>query len=162
MCRFENGNPDNLAPAQLHSAVRLVYDQCLCCFRLHSEVWISLARLEMTQNYRAQSHSVIECRAVYWRAVACNPRSALLRLGLSELEEGPGDDPTAAETALREAFQQIPCGFTFALYQRFVRRIKGRLAARRLFSETAALRGGDEKLSLEVRTSVSLLALPPY
>lgn len=155
MRRFENGNPDNLGPAQLHGAVRLAYDQCLCCFRLHPEVWISLARFELAQSYRAQSDSVPEGRAVYQRAVVCNPRASLLRLGLSELEEGPGDDPVAAETALREAFQQIPCGFTFALYQRFVRRVKGRLAARRLFSETAALRGGDEKLSLEVSAAAT-------
>lgn len=128
--------------------VRLVYEQCLCCFRLHPEVWLSLARYELTRG--TDSSAVTAARDVYRRAIECNPGAAVLWAGLAELEEGPAGDLAAAEAVLKQAFQQLPSGFTFALYQRLVRRVHGKAAARKLFTATGVLRSADSKLSYEV------------
>lgn len=56
----------------------------------------------------------------------------------------------AAKEVLRVTFEQNPCGFTFSLLQKFIRRNLGITAARRLFSETQAMRKSNPKLGLEV------------
>lgn len=90
-----------------------------------------------------------EARSVCLLAIECNPSVSLLRVALAELEEVAGSNE-AAEAVLRETFQTVPCGFTFALYQRFVRRTSGKLAARKLFSGTMGLRSSDPQLGFEV------------
>jgi hypothetical protein len=35
---FEKSNPDNLEPDNHRDFIRMVFDQCLCCFRFHPEV----------------------------------------------------------------------------------------------------------------------------
>ena len=57
----------------------------------------------------------------------------------------------AAKEVLRVTFEQHPCGATFAMFQRFIRRNLGIVAARRVFSETHSMRQKDPTLALEVR-----------
>ncbi len=59
-------------------------------------------------------------------------------------------DLDAAKEVLRVTFEQNPGGATFAMFQRFLRRNLGITAARRVFSETHAMRQGNAKLALEV------------
>ncbi len=86
---------------------------------------------------------------MYAQAIECNPTVSLLRVGMAELEELSGS-AAAAEDTLRNCFEQIPCGFTFSLYQRFVRRKHGKVAARKLFSGTLGMRNANPKLGYEV------------
>jgi hypothetical protein len=51
---------------------------------------------------------------------------------------------------LRVTFEQNPGGATFSMFQRFIRRNLGITAARRVFSETHAMRQANAKLALEV------------
>ena len=152
--------------------VRMVFEQCLCCFRYNPEVWLSLAHFEReqglpptssggTQNENEQEkekqdkeeQSVVQARNVYLEAIDANPTVTLLRAALSELEEAAGNLETAKEV-LRVTFEQTPCGFTFALLQRFIRRNLGIGAARRLFTETLLIRTTNPKIGLEVSTSM--------
>jgi len=65
----------------------------------------------------------------------------------------------AAKEVLRVTFEQNPSGFSFALFQRFIRRNLGITAARRLFSETQAMRKGNAKLALELSLANAKLEL---
>ncbi len=123
--------------------MRLLYDQCLCCFRYNPEVWLCLSRF--AQKHRGFEEAKTACL----QAIECNPGVSLLRVSLAELEEVAGNHEEA-ESVLREAFQTVPCGFTFSIYQRFVRRQRGKQAARKLFSGTLSLRSGNEQLGYEV------------
>lgn len=141
--RYERGNPDNLNGQLLFDMVRMIYDQCLCCFLYNPEVWLSLAKF-------VESHKgYTEAKAIYTSAIQSNPNVALLRLALAELEERNGH-VAVAEQALLECFERIPSGFTFSVYQLFLRRQKGVAAARKAFSDTLDLRQGNPKLALEV------------
>jgi hypothetical protein len=80
----------------------------------------------------------------------------MLWLELSELEERFNGVDAAAEV-LRNAFDQIPSAFSFALLQRVIRRRDGKSAARKVFAETIALRH-EGVLGFEVCSS----PCPPY
>jgi predicted Zn-dependent protease len=112
----------------------LICGRCLCCFRLHPEVWLSIARYELSVP-----NGVVQARTVLKEALATLPQSIILWLELSELEEKYNGVDVACEV-LRNAFEQIPSAFTFALLQRVVRRRDGKIAARKAFAETIALR----------------------
>lgn len=56
----------------------------------------------------------------------------------------------AAKEVLRVTFEQNPSGATFSMFQRFIRRTLGIAAARRMFSETNAMRASNPKIALEV------------
>lgn len=143
VCRFERGNPDNLNSQLLYDMVRLVYDQCLCCFLYNPEVWLSLAKF--VESHRGYA----EARAIYQSAIQSNPSVALLRIALAELEERNGN-VAVAEKELQECFEKVPSGLTFSVYQLFLRRQKGVAAARKAFSDTLELRQSNPKLALEV------------
>jgi hypothetical protein len=160
-------NPDRLGDEQHRQYLRLVYDKCLCCFRLHPEVWLSMARYELTIP-----NGVVQARAVLKEALttlpqvpssslhslthfspSLTPQSTILWLELSELEERFNGVDAAAEV-LRNAFDQVPSAFSFALLQRVIRRRDGKSAARKVFAETIALRH-EGVLGFEVRDSLS-------
>eukprot|EP01038_Epipyxis_sp_PR26KG_P006635 gene6635-9109_t len=143
--RFELGNPDNLSLDLFKSMLRLIYDMFLCCFRYHAEIWISLAKFELQYN------GLNESRAVYREGIEINFNSALLRTSFAELEEASGNVDTSKDI-LKQSFEQVTTGFTFATYQRFVRRLCGLDAARQLFSETLPLRttSVDHNLIIEI------------
>lgn len=90
------------------------------------------------------------------QAVETLPTVAGLRIALAELEEqygagsGQGLAVEGARGVYREAFESLPSAYTFAAYQRFVRRVDGIIAGRRLFSDTWKMRQ-DKKLGVEVR-----------
>lgn len=82
--------------------VRMVYEQCLCCFRFNPEVWISAAHFEQDPSQRrvesfsglagaaaaespeAQEAMVGSARAVLIEAIDANPGVTLLRCALAE------------------------------------------------------------------------------
>lgn len=172
MLRFELGNPDNLEVVSFRTYIRMIYDQFLCCFRYNAEVWLSLVQFVLQQTDKKVA--VCEAREIYKQGIDCNPGVSLLRIGLAELEEVGVDsqlldgnkeqvefstgDVVAAEETLREAFLNQPGGFTFAVYQRFVRRRSGKLAARKLFGSTLSLRNENPKVGFEV----SIVILKDY
>ena len=142
LLRYEETNPEELAPAAHKDMMLLVYDQCLCCLRHHPEVWLGLAR------YQLKASGVSEARIVYKEAIEVIPTVYMLRLALAELEECQGNIDSARDI-LRLAFQQLPSAWSFSIYQRFVRRHDGLTSARRCFSDTFPLRV-DKSLGYEV------------
>lgn len=143
--RYEMTNPDNLSKEPHHALMRLVYEQCLCCLLHHPEVWMSYARLQLDAG------GATDARTVYRQAIEVVPDVVALRVALAELEEAQGNQD-AAKGILKGAFDKLPCAFTFATYQRFVRRKEGISAARKVFSETLTLRRdlSNEALGLEL------------
>lgn len=109
---YEMSGPDYLNPESFVPMVRMVYEQCLCCFRFNPEVWISAAHFEQDPSQRraesssglsaaqagtapmesAEAHEAMQngARAVLIEAVDANPGVTLLRCALAELEEGAG------------------------------------------------------------------------
>ena len=190
--RYEMSSPDYMSAASFAPLMRMIFGQCLCCFRYHPELWMSLARFEQQQLLRqgprleddsagmgsrgadgingavsggdkqegvptkadvdmgaVTTAATAAARKVYVEAIDANPTSALLRCALVELEEEAGEHEAAKEV-LRVTFEQIPTGFTFSLYQRYLRRTVGIDAARRLFSETLPMRRSDPQLGLSL------------
>ncbi|CAE7535359.1 CSTF77, partial [Symbiodinium microadriaticum] len=146
---FEMGNPDNLAEDKLRSMLRMVFDMCLGCFYLHPEVWISLYR------YVLSTAGPADARAVLKDALAVIPQVPTPWFVMAEFEEQHGS-LAAAVGVLRTAFETVPCAFTFAALQRLIRRKDGKIAARKLFSETKGLRS-DNTLGYEVYVAHALL-----
>lgn len=107
---YEMSGPDYLNPESFVPMVRMVYEQCLCCFRFNPEVWISAAHFEQDPSQRRESSSGLSAqagsapletaevheamqnsaRAVLIEAIDANPGVTLLRCALAELEEGAG------------------------------------------------------------------------
>ena len=125
------------------SYIKAVYERCLGCQLYHPEIWLSWAKFELDFS------GVHEARTIYREAIDIVPKVALLRIAFAELEERQQNYDSTREI-LRSAFAQVPSGLTFALYQRFVRRRDGISAARKLFSDTFALRQ-EKKIGNEVR-----------
>lgn len=44
--RFELSGPDYLNPESFVPMLRMVFEQCLCCFRYNAEVWLAYALFE--------------------------------------------------------------------------------------------------------------------
>lgn len=132
--RFEMTNPDNLTDDAHKAYMRMIYDQCLCCLRLHAEVWMGLARFEASQTSGVDD-SINEARNVYREAIEIIPNVAFLHVSYAEFEEINNNIDTARDI-LKSFFDKMPSAFTFAVYQRFVRRHDGLLAARKLFNDT--------------------------
>lgn len=111
-------------------------------------MWLSIARYELSVlNGAVQARSVLkEALAILPQVILTNIcvsndrcQSAILWLELSELEEKYNGVDAACEV-LRNAFEQIPSAFTFALLQRIIRRRDGKNAARKVFTETIGMR----------------------
>lgn len=155
---YELSCPDYLNADSWRTMARLVFQQCLTCFLHHAEVWLAFARFEQQIESGAPGSTFGVTRGLLLEAIEANPSVSLLRIALAELEESSGGTDVAKEV-LRDMFQSMPSGFTFSLYQRFVRRTLGLQAARRLFSETAALRLSRPRLSVELYTTHATLEL---
>ncbi|KAJ1425454.1 hypothetical protein B484DRAFT_420154 [Ochromonadaceae sp. CCMP2298] len=163
---FEVSGPDYLTPDSYRPMVRMVFEQCLCCFRYNSEIWLSYARFEAEggegDGVPATAPDPVAmaalARAIYLEAVDANPRVTMLRVGLAELEEGAGS-LEAAKEVLRVSFEQLPSAFTFSLYQKLIRRTLGIAAARRLYSETLSMRKADPQLGVEISLADAKLEL---
>ncbi|CAN0184375.1 unnamed protein product [Ascophyllum nodosum] len=130
---YEKSNPELIDEDGLRARVRHSYAQCLSHFRHFAEFWYDLAEYEVSlgENDRAAE--------VYRQAVQVIPESDLLRVAQADLEERRG----RIEEADRrwKAFLRDRCSTTgHIMYQRFVRRHKGKDAARRAFGATRALR----------------------
>jgi hypothetical protein len=139
-------NPDNLSTEQHDLLMKLVFEQSLCCLLHHPEIWMTYAK------FQQQAAGANEARNVYREAIEIIPDVVALRLALAELEEAEGSRD-ASRSVLRTAFEKIPCAFTFAALQRFMRRTEGMTAARKLFGTTLPTRmdPSKEALGLEVR-----------
>ena len=173
--------------------IRMIYEQCLCCFLYNPEVWISYAYFEQykydimisanintshlqQQNQLQQQQNQInkdnnnnnlinnnkvninDSRQVLLHAIENNPSVIYLRINLSELEE-IDHNLEAAKEILRVTFEQLPNGFTFSLYQKFLRRNLGIIASRKLFKETINLRKYQPKIGFEIYLSHAKLEL---
>ena len=129
--RFEMKNTEIYDADQHREYILMLYDRCLCCFRHHPEVWVSLAQFEQ------RSRGVSEARGVFREAMEVLPGSEMLRVANADLEEEYGALENAKEL-LRTAFAAAPASFIFAAYQSFLRRNEGVAAARRAFCEYVA------------------------
>lgn len=110
---YEMSGPDYLNPDSFVPMVRMVYEQCLCCFRFNPEVWISASQFEqhalqrraeaagsgtsaaaaldtMATTPEMHEQAVTYARNVLVEGIEANPGVALLRCALAELEEGAG------------------------------------------------------------------------
>jgi hypothetical protein len=52
--------PDYLNPESFVPMLRMIYEQCLCCFRYNAEVWLSLALFERDE---VPKRAVVEAQA---------------------------------------------------------------------------------------------------
>jgi hypothetical protein len=102
--------------------------------------------------------NINDSRQVLLHAIENNPSIIYLRINLSELEE-IDHNLEAAKEILRVTFEQIPNGFTFSLYQKFLRRNLGIIASRKLFKETINLRKYQPKIGFEIYLSHAKLEL---
>ena len=143
--RFETTNPDNLTVELHNKMMKMIFEQCLCCLLHHPEVWMTFAKFQQLVS------GVNDARNVYKEAIEVIPDVVSLRLALAELEESLGNK-VASKVVLKTALEKIPCAFTFAALQKFVRRTEGITAARKLFSDTLPVRQDTsrELLGLEV------------
>jgi len=137
--------------AQRRQFFDFLFDRFLACFFLHPEAWMMLSRCELT------FFSAVNARNALKEAILVIPNTPTLWLALSELEEKNGDVESAADI-LRLCFEQIPNSFTFSLLQKFIRRRDGKVAARKLFSDTILLRD-EGVLGLEVYVAHAALEL---
>ena len=125
--------------------MKFIFGQCLCCLLHHTEVWMTYAKFRQTTD------GIVDARNIYVEAIEIIPDVVSLRLALAELEESNGNDESS-KIVLKIAYERIPCAFTFSALQRFIRRRDGVTAARKLFSDTLAIRKNPTKeaLGLEV------------
>lgn len=123
--------------------MQMIYEQFLCCFRHHTEAWMSYI------NFVCSFSGDVNYRELYKEAMSANPTTALLRVAAAEKEELMGDIE-AAKGILSQAYEEIPSGFTFSILQRLVRRTEGVKAARKLFSDSYPTRLKSPKLGIEV------------
>ena len=145
--RFESSNPDNLDNKVLLSYLRLLLEQCVAYFLHHSEIWLYWIQVESQYN-TVNSVSVI--RQLYKDALDfVSSKEVYLRISYSEFEELQGNDETSKQI-LKQLFWNEPNGFTFTVYQRYLRRKEGIIAGRKLFSETYLLRQKNKYVGLEV------------
>lgn len=157
---FELSNPCNLSPDLQRNSMRCLFERALCCHRHHPEVWLTFSRFELNQTYESDSsNNLVQvasfdgdakkmCKSILMEGVECNTGVAILRIALAELEESSGNAGGAREI-LRQLFADAPSAFTFSVLQRHIRRLDGRTAARRLFSDTMSARL-DGTLNYEV------------
>lgn len=131
--RYEFGNPCNLEEETLKEMMKMVFEMCLCSFRHHAEVWLSYADFAV----KREDHSY--ARKILLDAIETIPGVSILRFASAEILELEGNTDAARHT-LKQAYEQIPSGLTFSVFQRFIRRHDGFIAARKLFSETQHLR----------------------
>lgn len=131
--RYEFGNPCNLDEENLKEMMKMVFEMCLCSFRHHAEVWLSYA------DFAVEGNDTSSARKILGDAIETIPGVSVLRFSLAEILEVEGNIDTARHT-LKQAYEQIPSGLTFSVFQRFIRRHDGFIAARKLFSETQHLR----------------------
>jgi hypothetical protein len=89
--------------------IRMIFEQCLCCFCYHPEIWIAYSKFERyfgastgTELPSAIS-STASARAVLNAAIEANPLTVGLRVALSELEVMSADEN---DSELRDAAAQ--------------------------------------------------------
>ena len=89
-----------------------------------------------------------QAKAILRDAIGCIKNSLVLRIALAELEEETGCQDACLEV-LKAALQAVPCGYSFSVHQKYVRRVLGMNPARSCFTESYGLRE-DGKLNHEV------------
>jgi hypothetical protein len=136
LIHFELSNPENAPADALRKHMLMVFDQALCTMRFYPEVWLGVAQFVASGE---EVGSVAEARDLLAEACRIIPTCSLLCVAAAELEEREGNiDET--RIILKNMFKSQPSAFSFAVLQRFVRRVDGLKAARQLFTSTAAAR----------------------
>ncbi|CAE7811955.1 RNA14, partial [Symbiodinium microadriaticum] len=138
-------NPEFLTEEKHRGMMRMVFDKYVYNFCCAVQFKLALPSPDFT----------LQAREVLKDALDVNPQVPTLWFALAEFEE-LHDSLTAAVSVLRTAFEVVPCAFTFAALQRLVRRKDGKIAARKLFTETKNLRS-DGTLGYEVYVAHALL-----
>jgi hypothetical protein len=128
MYRYEVKNLQTLDPEQQKQYILLLYDVCLCSFRLFPEIWVALA------NFAQYAYGITASRIVFKDAIDIVPSSELLRVAAAEIEEQFGTLENSREL-LRNAVAVVPSTLVFTSYQKFLRRNDGTAAARKAFSD---------------------------
>lgn len=136
--------------------MRMLHQQCLNCFFRHAEVWMSFAHFELAQN--EADDRLDKVRSVLREGLIAIPGNTMLVMQLAEIEDLDGAFESSTRL-YRDLFHHRPAGFTFAVYQRYIRKRLGVKAARRVFSETRPLRASSDLLAIELYTSTAELEL---
>jgi hypothetical protein len=151
-CAFERTNPERLtSPQELAHRVRQAYKEMICVLTLYPEAWHMWSAWEDTVSPSASSsESSNRAIAVLELGEGYIPDSALLAQAHAELVEvhaaragasGSGEngnkhsDESNALGVLERYLERAPTSLGFCLYQRLVRRYKGKEAARAVFSK---------------------------
>jgi len=148
--------PDTLNADQHRPFMRMLHQQCLNCFFRHAEVWMSFAHFELAHN--EADDRLDKVRAVLREGLIAIPGNTMLVMQLAEIEDLDGAFESSTRL-YRDLFHHRPAGFTFAVYQRYIRKRLGVKAARRVFSETRPLRTSSDLLAIELYTSTAELEL---
>lgn len=154
--RHESLRPDTLNADQHRPFMRMLHQQCLTCFFRHAEVWMSFAHFELAQN--EVNDRLDKVRTVLREGLIAIPGNTMLVMQLAEIEDLDGAFESSTRL-YRDLFHHRPAGFTFAVYQRYIRKRLGLNAARRVFSETRPLRTSSDLLAIELYTSTAELEL---
>jgi hypothetical protein len=126
------------------SILRMIFQQCLCCFYYHPEVWLSFSSFE-----KLHSKDLESARIVLQKAKEVIPACNLLQISYAEINEEMSNISETRKT-LQDLFETEKTAFTFTLFQRFLMRHFGIATARILFSSTHSLRTSNPELALEV------------
>jgi hypothetical protein len=170
-CAYERTNPERLTnPQDLTRRVRQAYKEMICVLTLYPEVWHmwsmwedtlgtgadassadrvdsrAVAVLKLSQTYIPDSTLLAHAHAQLVELNATTHASAAATNGRSTLSGGP--KPSDALKVLESYLDRAPTSLGFCLYQRLVRRYKGREAARAVFAKARrvlaqASQGGD-------------------
>lgn len=142
---FDLTNPLSLSDKDFQNSIRMVFQQFLNCFYRNPEVWIAFSEFE--QNIYSDNSN--NAKSILKQGIVACPKNILLNIKLAELEELDNKLEDAA-SIYRLVYESNPSGYTFGLYQKFIRRHFGILAARSLFSETSQQRLHCPEKALEV------------
>lgn len=133
LIQVELKNPHDLSEVSLRAVMDFTFDKLLSNFFFYPEVWI------MASKYQSQYYSKDDARNILNEGLNHIPNVPTLWMALAQFEEECGNYNSALDV-LRGCFERNPSSFSFALLQQYVRRKEGKNAARRLFSDTVALR----------------------
>ncbi|KAL3921325.1 MAG: hypothetical protein SGILL_002804 [Bacillariaceae sp.] len=166
-CAFERTNPERLtSPQELAHRVRQAYKEMMCVLTLYPEAWHMWSTYEDTVSSENSNKSIavlqlgegyIPDSAVLAQAHAALVEIHAARAGADTSGENGSKKPedSSALGVLERYLERAPTSLGFCLYQRLVRRYKGKEAARAVFAKARRiLSQGTASVELSVKSSV--------
>lgn len=138
---FELTNPENLDDEGHQSHMIMIFDQSLCVLQHFAEIWLSYS------DYLSKIKGADSAKTLLQEAVVILPQVASISIAIAELDEREGQID-AARTILNQLFTSQPSAFSFSVLQRFIRRVDGIDAARKLFESTHTARMNASKAAV--------------